>query len=64
MSLLVKQFVAVVATIAFSGVVTFIIAKAGQATIGLRVTDDDELRGRDLSQHAESAYVLGDVQTV
>ena len=36
--------------------VTFAIAKAIQATMGLRVDDEAELQGLDQSQHAESAY--------
>lgn len=54
--LLVDQLVALGATIAFSFVVTWIIAKAIDATIGLRVSTEDELVGLDQSQHAESAY--------
>ncbi len=55
-SLLGKQFVAVIAAMAFSGVLTFVIAKVIDATIGLRVSEDDETRGLDLSQHSETAY--------
>ena len=29
------------------------------AVVGLRVTDDEEMAGLDLSQHSETAYVLG-----
>ena len=54
--LLVDQLVALGATIAFSFIVTWIIAKAIDATIGLRVSAEDELVGLDQSQHAESAY--------
>ena len=54
--LLVDQLVALGSTIAFSFVVTWIIAKAIDATIGLRVSSEDELVGLDQSQHAESAY--------
>ena len=57
-SLLGKQFVAVGATILFSGVASFALAKLVSATIGLRVSEDDESVGLDLSQHAETAYVL------
>ena len=59
-SLLGKQFVAVGATIVYSGVVSFILAKIIDKTIGLRVTEDDEYTGLDLSQHAESAYAAGE----
>jgi len=54
--LLIDQLVALGATIVFSFVVTWIIAKAIDATIGLRVSQEDELVGLDQSQHAESAY--------
>jgi len=40
----------------FAFVVTFAIAKALDATMGLRVTGDDEQTGLDTTQHSESAY--------
>ena len=52
------QFVAVVAAIAFSGVVTFIILKVIDATVGLRVQEDEEVLGLDSTQHGELAYRL------
>jgi Amt family ammonium transporter len=60
-SLLGKQIVAVLATLAFSGIVTFIIAKVVQATVGLRVNEDDEAAGLDTSQHAETGYNLSEL---
>ncbi len=54
--LIVNQLIAVGATIVFSGVVTFILAKIIDATIGLRITPDQEDEGMDQSLHAESAY--------
>jgi ammonium transporter, Amt family len=59
--LLGKQVIASVAVLAFSFVATLVIAKVIDAAIGLRVSDADEDQGLDLSQHAESAYSLGDV---
>ena len=44
------------AVLAFSFVMTLIIAKVIDVTIGLRVTSSAELRGLDLTQHAEAAY--------
>jgi Amt family ammonium transporter len=41
-------------------VLSFGIAKAIDATIGLRVTEEQELTGLDLSQHAETGYATGD----
>jgi Amt family ammonium transporter len=54
--LLGEQALAVVVTFAFSFLVTFAMAKVLDRTIGLRVSDDDELIGLDQSQHAETAY--------
>ena len=54
--LLGNQAVAVGATLVFSFVVTFILAKAIDMTLGLRVDENDENEGLDLSQHAETAY--------
>jgi Amt family ammonium transporter len=59
--LLMDQLVAVGATILFSGVLSFIIAKVLDATIGLRVDEADETTGLDLSQHAETAYSFGEL---
>ena len=59
-SLLGKQALAVGATIVYSGVVSFILAKVIDKTIGLRCSEDDEASGLDLSQHAESAYAAGE----
>jgi Amt family ammonium transporter len=54
--LLKDQVLAALGVMAFSGIVTYVIAMAVDKTIGLRVSDDDELTGLDQSQHAESAY--------
>jgi Amt family ammonium transporter len=59
--LLVKQLMAVGATIVFSGVVSLIIAKVVDLTIGLRVDAEAEDEGLDKSQHAEGAYNFGDI---
>ena len=53
------QFVASAATLVFSFVVSFIIAKAIDKTIGMRVTEEEENEGLDYSQHAETAYSFG-----
>ncbi len=55
-SLLWDQIVASLVTLAYSFVVSFAIAKAIDATMGLRVDDAAEDEGLDLSQHAETAY--------
>jgi Amt family ammonium transporter len=54
--LLVNQLIAIGATFAFSFIVTWAAAKILDATIGLRVSTEDELVGLDQSQHAEAAY--------
>ncbi len=54
--LLKDQIVAAIAVLAFSGVLSYVIAVGVDKTIGLRVPPDDELVGLDQSQHAESAY--------
>lgn len=56
LTLLGDQAVASVVTLAYSFVLSLLIAKAVQATMGLRVSPADEDEGLDLSQHAESAY--------
>ena len=44
---------------AYSFVVSFILAKIVQATIGLRVSAEDEITGVDQTEHAETAYDWG-----
>jgi Amt family ammonium transporter len=56
--LLIGQLVAVVVTWALAAVATFIILKALDATMGLRVKRDEELQGLDLSQHGEEGYIF------
>jgi Amt family ammonium transporter len=56
MSLVGKQLLACVVTFAFSFVVTYLVARVLDKTIGLRVSQDDEQIGLDQSQHAEAAY--------
>jgi len=50
------QLISVVATIVFAGGITFILAKLLQRTIGLSVSENEELVGLDISQHGEQAY--------
>ncbi len=58
--LLFTQFIGVAATIAYSITVTFILLKVLEATMGLRVDDEEEVVGLDITQHEESAYTLLD----
>ena len=50
------QAVAVLAVVAYSFVATYILAQIIDKTIGLRVSEEAESIGLDLSQHAETAY--------
>ena len=52
------QFLSIAVTIVWSGVLSFIILKIVDATIGLRVEEDEERQGLDLSQHNERGYNL------
>ena len=54
--LLVSQVVAIGSVLVYSFVVTYVIARLLDATIGLRVAVEDEQRGLDQTLHAESAY--------
>ena len=50
------QFVGAAATIAYCGVLTFVLAKALDATMGLRVTAAEETEGLDIALHNETGY--------
>jgi Amt family ammonium transporter len=56
LDLLLSQTIAMGSVIAFSGVATFAIAKFLDATIGLRVSEDEEFTGLDVSIHGEVVY--------
>jgi ammonium transporter, Amt family len=53
------QLVAVVVTLLLGFIMTTIILKVLDAIMGLRVTEEDEMAGLDLSQHSETAYAIG-----
>ena len=53
------QIVAVAATVVMAIVATYVILKVVDALVGLRVSDEDEMAGLDLSQHSETAYAMG-----
>ena len=50
------QLKAVLTTIVWSGVVAFVAFKIVDLTIGLRVTEEEEREGLDISSHGETAY--------
>ncbi len=54
------QFVGAAAVLVYSLIVTLVIALVIKAIIGLRVTEEQEISGVDLAEHAESAYELGE----
>ena len=57
---LLRQGASVVIAVAYSFIVSYVLLRIIQATIGLRVTEEEERRGLDLSLHDEQAYVLSD----
>jgi Amt family ammonium transporter len=52
----VNQLTAIGLTIGLSVIATIVILKVVDLVIGLRVSEEEELRGLDLSQHSEEAY--------
>jgi Amt family ammonium transporter len=50
------QFQGVLTTFIWSGVVAFICYKIVDVVIGLRVTEEEEREGLDISSHGETAY--------
>jgi Amt family ammonium transporter len=50
------QTKAVLITVVWSGVVSFIAFKLVDLTIGLRVSEEEEREGLDISSHGETAY--------
>jgi Amt family ammonium transporter len=54
----VNQLVAVGASWALAVVGTFIILKVVDAIVGLRVSQEEEVQGLDLSQHGEEGYIF------
>jgi Amt family ammonium transporter len=58
---LMAQFIAVAFTVVYSGLLSFIILKAIDGTIGLRVDPDHEREGLDLVLHNERGYNLNEL---
>ena len=50
------QTKAVLVTVVWSGVVSFIAYKIVDLTVGLRVSEEDEREGLDIASHGETAY--------
>ena len=53
-----KQALGALAPLLYAAVLTAVILKIIDATIGLRVRAEEEARGLDLTQHAEAAYAM------
>ena len=52
------QVIGIVSTFVYTAVVSFILFKVIDALVGLRVDDDEETQGLDISQHNERGYDL------
>jgi len=52
------QFVSVIASMAFAFIMTLIILKVVDAIVGLRVNEEDEVKGLDISLHNETGYTF------
>ncbi len=50
------QFVSVIASMAFAFIMTLIILKVVDGIIGLRVSEEEEVKGLDISLHNETGY--------
>jgi len=57
---LLNQLLAVIITWVFAAVATYVLLKIVDVLIGLRVTENDEQEGLDITQHGESGYNLED----
>ncbi len=55
-----NQFLSIVIAIVWSFVLSYGLARIIDATIGLRVSEDEERQGLDLALHEEQGYVLAD----
>jgi Amt family ammonium transporter len=53
-----KQLLAALASVAFSAVGTLAVLKIVEATVGLRVTADEEREGLDINLHGEEGYSI------
>ena len=50
------QFIGIVFTIIWCGLFTFIILRIVDNVLGLRISEEDEETGIDLSEHGEKGY--------
>lgn len=54
------QSIGIIAAVVYSVIITFVILKVLDLVMGLRVSDEEEVIGLDITQHEESAYTLLD----
>ncbi len=54
-----RQALGVLVVASYSFIVTFAILKILDLTMGIRVDDEEEIAGLDVSQHGERAYIFG-----
>ncbi|MGB5397439.1 MAG: ammonium transporter [Gammaproteobacteria bacterium] len=52
------QLLGIIATLTWTAVITYLILKLVGATVGLRVSDEEETEGLDTTQHDERGYIL------
>jgi Amt family ammonium transporter len=55
---LLTQFIAVLVTLVYSFVISYLIFKILDATLGLRVSPEEEVAGLDIGEHQETGYSL------
>jgi Amt family ammonium transporter len=54
----VGQMVGVIVTWVFAAALTYVLLKILDVTMGLRVTQENEIQGLDLSEHGEEGYIF------
>ena len=52
------QLTGIIATVVWTAIVSYVILKVVDATLGLRVTDEQETEGLDITQHDERGYII------
>ena len=52
------QLTGIIAVVIWSAVASFVIMKIAQATVGIRVTEQEEAEGLDITSHGERGYEL------
>jgi Amt family ammonium transporter len=52
------QFIGVISTFVYTAIVTLILLKVIDMVIGVRVNEDEETEGLDVTQHEERGYII------